>query len=288
MDREGGFIKLHRRLRSWPLWRSMTANQRMVWIEILMLANWADDEFWYGTTRVTVKRGQLAHSEDAIAKGAKVGRQIVRDTIAKLIAEGAITREKTLQGNQSPHIITVVNYERFQGRDEDENPHTNQAGTREEPARNQRGTPREEDQEDQEGELFGNGAAAPPPPHALLPLAQGSKPGKRTDPRFGPLRAVWEEEFRTANAGQDYRWQGPADAKGIHRVISVAVEEFRARARRGLRAVGFLRCGTVAKLTSGEVWNQLAGSAPGPPAGKRPGMAPMGSAEAFARDEKPW
>jgi hypothetical protein len=91
-----------------------------------------------------------------------------------------------------------------------------------------------------------------------------------TDPRFAPLKAAWLEEF-TALRHAEYRWS-PADAVGLHRVIAVPVDEFRERARRGLGAIGFLRCGTVAKLTSNEVWNQLAGDVPpaaGPPAKPR-------------------
>lgn len=142
--REGGFIKLYRRLESWPLWQAMSALQRMVWIELLLLANWRDREGWYGARRYVIRRGQLAHSEEAIAERAKVGRQVVRDTFTRLLVEGAITRERALPGNQAPWLTTIINYERFQGGDDDENPRSNQHGTNLEPAENQPGTPREE------------------------------------------------------------------------------------------------------------------------------------------------
>lgn len=111
--------------------------------------------------------------------------------------------------------------------------------------------------------------ASPAEPTAAQPTTAGAGEGtatgragkapslaKPTDPRFAPLRAAWEAEYEAVHR-EPYRWQGPADARGLHRVIAVPVEQFRERARRGLTAIGFLRCGTVAKLTGGEVWSQL-------------------------------
>lgn len=93
----------------------------------------------------------------------------------------------------------------------------------------------------------------------------GSPPPKQTDPRFAPLRAAWEREF-TAARHEPYRWEGPKDARGIHRLIAVDPAEFTARARRGLAAAGYARCSTVAALAA--KWNDLAGSGPAPPAPK--------------------
>jgi len=96
-----------------------------------------------------------------------------------------------------------------------------------------------------------------------LPAAAASGNGKakkETDPRFAPLRAIWEEEFRAVHHGVKYHWSGPADAAGIHRVITTDPEEFRRRARAALQANGFKHSASVAKLTSSEVWNDLAGT----------------------------
>ncbi|HVP49680.1 MAG TPA: hypothetical protein VMT56_00510 [Candidatus Bathyarchaeia archaeon] len=97
----------------------------------------------------------------------------------------------------------------------------------------------------------------------LLPAAAASgnrKAKKETDPRFAPLRAIWEEEFRAVHHGVKYHWSGAADAAGIHRVITTDPEEFRRRARAALQANGFKHSASVAKLTSSEVWNDLAGT----------------------------
>jgi hypothetical protein len=84
-----------------------------------------------------------------------------------------------------------------------------------------------------------------------------SKPKKKdTDPRFAPLRLAWEQTF-AQNTREEYRWQGAKDAKAIHNLIAIEVDEFRVRADRGLRAQGFAHCSTVAMLAS--KWNELAG-----------------------------
>lgn len=150
-DREGGFIKLHRRIRSWPLWQSMTAPEQRVWIELLLCANWKDGEFWYGSHRIPVLRGQLAHSEAEIAKLAKVGRKVVRAAIAKLQTEGAIGREKAPLEGQAPHVITIRNYEKYQGYDDGEGPAEGQGRAKAGPSEGQGRALREEGEEGEEG-----------------------------------------------------------------------------------------------------------------------------------------
>jgi hypothetical protein len=97
------------------------------------------------------------------------------------------------------------------------------------------------------------GRTEPPPPK---PKRNG------TDPRFAPLRAAFEAEFLAAT-GQPYRWQGAKDAKALHTLIAVPVEDFRAKAQAGLRANGFPRSPTVSQLAA--KWNDLT-IATGPPA----------------------
>lgn len=276
MDREGGYIKLHRRLKSWPLWQHMTALQRSVVVEILISANWKARDTWIGT----VGRGELAQSEETLAREAKVSRKVVRQTIALLVSEGFLARrsggDRATTGNEkgrpqgrNPTVLTVVNYERYQGGDftEDQNEGQPRASTG--PAEGQPRAPLEEGEEREEGESLLLGAVAP------SPAAEIRKPKKAgTDPRFAPLRTAWEAEFQAAR-GESYRWEGPKDAAGIHRLIAVPIAEFIARARRGLAATGYARCGTLAQLAA--KWNDLAGS----PAALRSVTAPAQPASAF-------
>lgn len=87
-----------------------------------------------------------------------------------------------------------------------------------------------------------------------------SKPKKNgTDPRFAPMRLAWEQTFAQVTH-EEYRWQGAKDAKAVHSLIAIDLDEFRVRADRGLRAQGFAHCSTVAMLAS--KWNELAGQTP--------------------------
>ena len=114
-DRERGFIVVHRRLKSWPLWRAMTANQRVVWLEMLLAANWAPSEVWVGGQRITIPRGAFIDTQDTLAEEAKVSRKVVRQTFEHLLAEGAITRA-TLgrQSGRDVMLTTIVNYDKYQ------------------------------------------------------------------------------------------------------------------------------------------------------------------------------
>jgi hypothetical protein len=118
----------------------------------------------------------------------------------------------------------------------------------------------------------GDGGTAPPPP---------PKPRKCADPRFAPLRAAFEAEF-LAVTGQAYRWQGAKDAKAIHRLISVPVEEFRAKAQVGLKANGFVRSPTVAQLAA--KWNDITAAAP---ADHKLAFEPAYPDSAFTGGERP-
>lgn len=115
MDRERGFIVIHRRIKSWPLWRSMTANQRSVWTEMLLAANWAPSEVWVGGKRVAVPRGAFIDTQETLAEEAKVSRKVVRQAFDHLLAEGAITRAAVgRQSGRDVMLTTIVNYDKYQ------------------------------------------------------------------------------------------------------------------------------------------------------------------------------
>lgn len=303
--REGGFIKLHRRVKSWPLWKAMSCAQRAVWIELLFSANWKDEEAWYGSRRYVVRRGQLAHSEAEIAKRAKVGRQVVRDTFVRLTAEGAVTREPAMAGTQVPWLTTIINYEKFQGSDEDENPQANQSRTSEEPARNQPGTPREEEEEEEEGKTAPGSASAPPPkpdpkpppPTAELPLlgASAAPPAPRpAAERASTARAAGASKPKAADPlrrelsdalvaigreerGGSFAFEGAKDAQGVSRLLGYTrdvaehVRRFRLALRSPAVEYGF-RVDSIAAFATSRVWNHFAP----PKVGRPTHLAPLG------------
>jgi hypothetical protein len=268
--REGGFIKLYRRLESWPLWQAMTALQRMVWIQLLLSANWKDGEAWYGSRRYVVRRGQTSLSETEIARKAKVDRQVVRDAYAKLRAEGAISREEVRlnsetgpvqadqKKNQSPHITTIVNYESFQDYDDSENQSKNQSRTKKEPSENQARTLIEEGEEGEEGK---NLLLSPPPAEDGKPAKKARAPKKETDPRHLAFVERLASVFEQAR-GAKYGFT-PRDAKAVTEIIAFAngsIEEAERRWRVALNGIGFRRSDAIYELAS--KWNAYVGEAP--------------------------
>lgn len=297
--REGGYIKLHRRLKSWPLWRSMSPLQRMVWLEMLFAANWKDDVLWYGTKRIEVKRGQLAHSEAELARRAEVGRKVVRDTIAKLLAEGAISREPGLPEGQCPHITTILNYDRYQGNDDDEGPAKGQGGAKLGPSS---GPARALREEWEEGKKEERAPEDKPPAPAAEPFRLGTEE-RRTIPepvaeKVGPKRpsaagsakadpdrrrlsdalvAVGREE-----RGGTFAFDGVKDGQAVTRLLgwSRDVAEHARRFRLALRAPAVeygYRVDTISAFATGRIWNHFASTAPAAPTRLRPLGSPGGA-----------
>lgn len=259
MEREGGFIVIHRRIESWPLYAHLRADQRHVVTTLLLMANWKDSELWTLRGPVSVKRGQLVASEYAIAERAGCGRQVVRTVIALLEREGFLARVPAFSNPtanpanaRTPHLITITNYGRFQSVKDDggnwANPAANQKPTQSQPRANLEPTPSEPEEPYEPEEPTGRGAAAAPadaaPEHAgttpLLFASEPSRPRARkrassnADPRHAPFMAMFFRVFQEVR-GQGYvisRADGPQLSlwlKGAPADVTAAEAEVRWR-----------------------------------------------------------
>jgi hypothetical protein len=131
MDREGGFIVIHRRILSSPVYQSLSAEQRSVFLTLLLLANWKDNPVLINGSWEVIKRGELFYSLSEIAKRAGVGIRVVRTTIKRLTADDSkiggngpvLTTRRLLQksdtaadkaADKAPRVITIRNYSRYQ------------------------------------------------------------------------------------------------------------------------------------------------------------------------------
>jgi hypothetical protein len=313
--REGGYIKLHRRIKSWPLWQHMTALQRQVVIEILLSANWKARDTWSGP----VDRGELAQSEETIAHEAKVSRKVVRQAIALLEAEGFLTRrqvgidlgndraevgiEKGPRRGRKPSVLSVVKYEKYQGQDEEEGPKSGQPRASRGPSEGQPRAPLEEGEEREAG----NGAAplgaplrlelAGGPPESLTPPAPvavgagptGSAPakanGKPKSPP-DPLRRALSDALVAAGREERngcFAFDGEKDGPALTRLLSwsrdVADHTRRFRLALCSPAVEYgYHVDTIAAFATGRVWNHFAPTKPpGQPMMQRLGAAHGGN-----------
>lgn len=150
----GGFVKLHRcALDSW-LWQ-VPAEQRVVAITLLLMAQWRPAKAFRGGRMIEVPRGSVLTCRDELAAKCGVSVQTVRTALKNFEGAGFLTSASTKKYT----VISIVNFESYQGRDEVDNQHNNQESTRNQPSPNQELTKyqpthykEEEREEEKEGE----------------------------------------------------------------------------------------------------------------------------------------
>ncbi len=107
----GGWIKLHKKLKRWDLYTD--PNAMRLFIELLITANYKDKE-WDG---IIIRRGQRVTSVPSLQKALGLSEKQVRLALRKLAESGTIFEET----NSRYRLITIVNYNDYQGEDpEDE------------------------------------------------------------------------------------------------------------------------------------------------------------------------
>ncbi|WP_242394835.1 DnaA N-terminal domain-containing protein [Anaeromyxobacter oryzisoli] len=196
--REVGWVKLWRRLRSSPLWRSLRADQKGVLATLLLLANWKPGQArWHGRP-YEVARGELAHSLEEIAEEAGCTVKVVRTTLVALMADDSefggngafITERYPISGTgpgTGPRVLRIEKYEDFQGGTTETG---TESGTDQARPGHGSGTGRAEREEDQEGkelEEGGPGGARDPWGEVLRALEARMRPDLFAR-WFAPLR----------------------------------------------------------------------------------------------------
>jgi uncharacterized phage protein (TIGR02220 family) len=118
-----GWVKLHRDIESWE-WID---DPFIYWVftRMILMAN-HDDRRWQG---VDIKRGSFVTSSDNLALKFRCGRQKMRTALDKLKS----TNEITIKTTQKYSVISIVNYEKYNG----DNQLDNQQITNKQPTVNQ-------------------------------------------------------------------------------------------------------------------------------------------------------
>ena len=99
------YIKLFRSVLDWDWWDDVSV--KLLWITILLSANWKDKK-WRG---IVIKKGSFFTSLDHLSKKAGLSVRQTRTALEKLKSTGEVTIETTSHGT----LITVENWEKFQG-----------------------------------------------------------------------------------------------------------------------------------------------------------------------------
>ena len=129
---EGGWIKVHRKLKNWRWYRDQPT--KALFLHLLLEADWVDE-----------KRGQVVTTEADLEKETGLSRQQVRTAMKHLISTNEITKEVTNgltnKVTDKRTVITIENYSIYQdklvGCNQDANQQDNQHPTNEQPTSNQ-------------------------------------------------------------------------------------------------------------------------------------------------------
>lgn len=112
-----GWIKLHRSILEWEWWNER--DTRDLFIYCLLAAN-HDEQRQFG---IIIPRGTFITSRKKLSDGAGISQQSVRTALLRLER----THNLTVQSTNQHTIITICNYNKYQAKDTNDQPTTNQA-----------------------------------------------------------------------------------------------------------------------------------------------------------------
>lgn len=121
-----GFVKLWRDILESYLFELPPSHLKVA-LACISMANWEPVEHWDGSTKLVVPRGSFVVDTRKLAERLRLGRQAVRCALNNLTKGGFTTQHTT----RRLMIVSLVNYERYQGREERGNPACNPTKTRE-------------------------------------------------------------------------------------------------------------------------------------------------------------
>ena len=111
----GGWVKLYRELKSKSIWQLSSPQQKVVLITILLLANHEENKWEWKGEQFVCKPGQLITSLNSLVRecGEGVTIQNVRTALERFEKLGFLTNISTKTGR----LISIVNWEKYQGND---------------------------------------------------------------------------------------------------------------------------------------------------------------------------
>lgn len=141
----GGWVKLYRELKSKSIWQLSSPEQKVVLITILLLANHEENKWEWKGEQFTCKPGQLITSLNSLVRecGDGVSIQNVRTALDRFEKLGFLTNVSTKTGR----LITVLNWEKYQGNDSVTNKGSHKEVTKTSQRANKELTPNKNDKE---------------------------------------------------------------------------------------------------------------------------------------------
>ncbi len=110
-----GWVRLHRKLADHPIWTREKFTKGQAWVDLILLASYADHIAFQSTKAVTVKRGQVLTSQVNLAKRWRWNRETVRTFLLLLKSTNMVAIETSKATDTGYTLITMLNYELYQG-----------------------------------------------------------------------------------------------------------------------------------------------------------------------------
>jgi hypothetical protein len=111
----GGWIKLHRVLAYHELWLREKFTKGQAFTDLIMLANYKTGVIRRRGIKITVKRGQVGYSYDELARRWRWSKGKVIRFLNELKLDERIVLETELKNIAVSTLITITNYEQYQG-----------------------------------------------------------------------------------------------------------------------------------------------------------------------------
>jgi uncharacterized phage protein (TIGR02220 family) len=112
-----GWIKLHRKILEKPIWKKSTKEQRIILICLILMASHTEKEWEWEGKKFKVTPGQFITSLNSIAEISGCSTQNVRSALTRFKKFEFLTYQVTKTGR----LITIINWELYQGGDDKPN-----------------------------------------------------------------------------------------------------------------------------------------------------------------------
>lgn len=111
---DGGWIKAYRSLLAHPLWTKSRFTNGQAWMDLLLMAGYADREVMEGTTIISVKRGEILTSQVKLAERWRWNRRTVARFLSGLQRLNMV-RIRSSKGTETGYtLISIVNWDIYQ------------------------------------------------------------------------------------------------------------------------------------------------------------------------------
>ena len=132
----GGWIKVHRKLLENSLWENCTAEQKVIFITLLLMANHEEKEWIFKGEKYICKPGQFVTSLKSIQE--KVGKDISIMQIRRSLEKFEVYQFLTSKSTNKNRLITIENWELYQTKEDTptDKPTSNRQATDKQPTTN--------------------------------------------------------------------------------------------------------------------------------------------------------